>query len=94
MVRPTVTKDVPGCNNRFAPLGETYAAYQIRRTLEVASGKDPPPPTPGRGPPLSWLNQLILLLLLSPLQEDTNHVLHTLSFCTVKLSIYVKEATL
>jgi hypothetical protein len=48
MVRPTVTKDVPGCNNRFAPLGETYAAYQIRRTLEVASGKDPPP-HPGQG---------------------------------------------
>ena len=43
MVRPTVTKDVPGCNNRFAPLGENYASYQIRRSLEVASGKDPPP---------------------------------------------------
>jgi hypothetical protein len=43
MVRPTVTKDVPGCNNRFAPLGENYAEYQIRRALQVASGKDPPP---------------------------------------------------
>jgi hypothetical protein len=71
MVRPTVTKDVPGCNNRFAPLGENYAAYQIRRTLEVASGKDPPPHTQGRAPPLSWLNQLIQVLQL---QGDTNHV--------------------
>jgi hypothetical protein len=48
MVRPTVTMDVPGCNNRFAPLGENYASYQIRRTLEVASGKDPLPHT-GQG---------------------------------------------
>jgi cell envelope opacity-associated protein A len=45
MVRPTVTKDVPACNNRFAVLDETYAAYQIRRALQDTSGKDPPPPS-------------------------------------------------
>jgi len=91
MVRPTVTKDVPGCNNRFAPLGENYASYQIRRTLEVASGKDPTPPTQGRAPPLSWPNQLTPTLQL---QVDISHELHTPSSCTVKLNTYVKEATL
>ena len=72
MVRPTVTKDVPGCNNRFAPLGENYAEYQIRRALQVASGKDPPP-FQGRAPPLYRLNQLTLEQQLSKTKEYISH---------------------
>ena len=72
MVRPTVTKDVPGCNNRFAPLGENYAEYQIRRALQVASGKDPPP-FQGRAPPLYRLNQLTLEQQLTKTMASTSH---------------------
>ena len=84
MVRPTVTKDVPGCNNRFAPLGENYAEYQIRRALQVASGKDPPPPTQGRAPPLSWLNQLTLEKQLILAARATSHALPTRRFSKVE----------
>jgi hypothetical protein len=47
MVRPTGTKDVPSCNNRFAILDENYAESQNRRTLPAETqlpGKPPPPP--------------------------------------------------
>ena len=73
MVRPTVTKDVPGCNNRFAPLGENYAEYQIRRALQVASGKDPPPPPQDRAPLLYRLNQLTLEQQLTKTMASTSH---------------------
>ena len=46
MVRPTVTKDVPSCNNRFAALDENYYESLNRRTLQGAGnlqGKPPPP---------------------------------------------------
>jgi hypothetical protein len=46
MVRPTVTKDVLACNNRFAVLDGNYAEYQIRRTLQAETGT--PPPTAGQ----------------------------------------------
>jgi len=91
MVRPTVTKDVPACNNRFAVLDETYAAYQIRRALQDASGKDPPPPQ-GRAPPLSWLNQLTLGKQLIPAAaRATSHASPTHNFCKVELNTFVRE---
>jgi hypothetical protein len=49
MVRPTGTKDVPSCNNRFAPLDENYSELQNRRTLQDSrnfQGKHPPLPPP------------------------------------------------
>jgi hypothetical protein len=51
MVRPTGTKDVPSCNNRFAILDENYAESQNRRTLPAETqlpGKPPPPPKAGQ----------------------------------------------
>jgi hypothetical protein len=52
MVRPTGTKDVPSCNNRFAALDENYYDSLNRRNLTDATttqGKPPlPPPLTGR----------------------------------------------
>jgi hypothetical protein len=51
MVRPTGTKDVPSCNNRFALLDENYSESQNRRTLPAETqhqGKPTlPPPKAG-----------------------------------------------
>jgi hypothetical protein len=89
MVRPTVTKDVPGCNNRFAPLSETYAGYQIRRSLEITSGKDPPP-TQGRVPLPFRPSQLTPAQQLIKTTGLTSRVLHTRNYFKVKSSTFVK----
>jgi hypothetical protein len=94
MVRPTVTKDVPACNNRFAVLDETYAAYQIRRALQDTSGKDPPPPPQCRAPPLSWLNQLTLEKQLILAARATSHALPTRRFSKVESNTFVNEVAL
>jgi hypothetical protein len=51
MVRPTSTRDVPSCNNRFAALDENYSESLNRRTLSAGNntqGKPPPLPRTGQ----------------------------------------------